>query len=278
MKRSALLTLSIIALCGACVVNTETVPGETGPEGEIGPQGPPGLQGEMGPEGPPGAPGVSPFVQNPDLSIYYDAGRVGIGTSSPAAPFDLLATTGVGDSFLFRSQRGDGTAKTRIRSTAGGEMYFETGEGPIDDFSQVSPGLIIKRSGAVEFFATNGFEDSFLFRSQRGDGTAKTRIRATSGGDIHLETGEGPIDDFSNVTPALTIQRGGAVGIGTPTPVATLDVNGTTRLAKYASAPFACTAAQDATILLTTSYVTCVCNGGMSKWVRTSDGGTSCWP
>jgi hypothetical protein len=68
------------------------------------------------------------------------------------------------------------------------------------------------------------------------------------------------------------------VGIMTNTPAATLDVEGYMKLAKYAagSPPVACSAGQDGTIFLSTTYHMCVCNGGTTTYVLVSDGSTTC--
>lgn len=66
----------------------------------------------------------------------------------------------------------------------------------------------------------------------------------------------------------------GKVGIGTSTPMATLDVMGTAKLQKNATAPVTCTAGADAMIAMTSTYTLCVCNS--TSWVRASDGTTAC--
>ncbi len=53
--------------------------GRTGLQGPAGPQGPPGVIGATGPQGPPGD---SHWLLD-KLNIYYNAGNVGIGTTSP---------------------------------------------------------------------------------------------------------------------------------------------------------------------------------------------------
>jgi hypothetical protein len=75
---------------------------------------------------------------------------------------------------------------------------------------------------------------------------------------------------------AMTITTTGAVGIGTTSPQATLDVSGYTRLAKNSSQPVACSSTNDGAIALTALYTLCICNGGSSTWVQESNGTTTC--
>lgn len=72
------------------------------------------------------------------------------------------------------------------------------------------------------------------------------------------------------------IFENGNVGVGTTTPVATLDVNGQVKIQKSSAQPFDCDATHDGTIALTSGYRTCVCKGGSTTWVFTTDGTTSC--
>lgn len=53
-------------------------------------------------------------------------------------------------------------------------------------------------------------------------------------------------------------------------------LNSVARLAKYSSAPFACTSGIDGALALTHVYTLCLCNGGSSAWVQSKDGTTAC--
>jgi hypothetical protein len=81
---------------------------------------------------------------------------------------------------------------------------------------------------------------------------------------------------WNNGTSGTIYYSSGNVGIGTASPQATLDVNGTMRLTKNAAAPTACSNGNDASFALTSNYTWCVCNGSSSTWVRTTDGTTAC--
>jgi hypothetical protein len=66
------------------------------------------------------------------------------------------------------------------------------------------------------------------------------------------------------------------VGIGVVSPVEKLDVNGNIKVAKNSAQPYACDASHDGVMALTSQYTTCVCKGGSTAWVRTTDGSTAC--
>ena len=71
---------------------------------------------------------------------------------------------------------------------------------------------------------------------------------------------------------------GSSVGVGTSSPGTSLDVNGTMRLSKNGSAPYACDIAHDAALAVTANYTTCICRSTIG-WVSTADGATTCtWP
>lgn len=74
----------------------------------------------------------------------------------------------------------------------------------------------------------------------------------------------------------MRVDQNGNVGIGTTTPQASLDVAGVIKVAKYASQPFACDAAHDSSLAITSGYRQCICKGGATTWVFTSDGTTTC--
>jgi hypothetical protein len=251
-----------------------------------GDAGPPGIAGEAGP---PGSPGVSPFATNADGSIYYNGGSVGIGIANPSATLDVLSSIDNGNGWSLASQRTDGTAKTRIRG--GGEIFFETGEGAKNDFSQVIPRMTISRDGNVgigtidplvtleingQFHAhsISNSGDAYSLESRRGDNSAPTRIRSSSDGDIRFEVASDPFAS-PNLVTTLYIQRGQSVGVNTETPKATLDINGTARLAKYSSQPVACDQAHDGTIALNHLTKMCICDG--TTWLSVKDDLACTW-
>jgi endosialidase-like protein/collagen triple helix repeat protein len=66
--------------------------GPAGPQGDTGPTGPQGPQGPQGNDGPQGPPGDSHWQIN-GSATYYNAGNVGIGTSSPDYPLHVSTSS-----------------------------------------------------------------------------------------------------------------------------------------------------------------------------------------
>lgn len=212
-------------------------------------------------------------VQRSEKSLAEQANN----QSFRSGAFTTLAIANSGNGYQLSTMRGDGTAPTSIRGDAGGQILFQV-EGTTPAALDPTPAMLIGRNGNV------------------GVGTATPKGRQHIVGDLVLGLDvndrrfiftprAGFEGEFVQLTcddadgewqwdQGLTVHRDGNVGIGTSSPMATLDVNGTARLAKYSSPPFSCDSARDGTIALTSKYVTCVCNG--SAWVRTSDGTTAC--
>jgi len=68
----------------------------------------------------------------------------------------------------------------------------------------------------------------------------------------------------------------GSVGIGTTSPMSTLDVNGFAKLKLNGSAPATCDAPHQGSLALTSSAGLCVCNTA-NNWVIVNDGGACAW-
>ncbi len=84
----------------------------------------------------------------------------------------------------------------------------------------------------------------------------------------------GPTGAFDGSSRGLAVDGEGNVGVGTVSPMATLDINGYMKLSKNTSEPANCDATQDGSLALTSGYKMCACNG--VNWIFTSDGTTSC--
>ena len=66
------------------------------------------------------------------------------------------------------------------------------------------------------------------------------------------------------------------VGIGTEAPKATLDINGTAKLALNSRAPLACDAAHQGTLALTHHAALCVCDTE-NAWINVATGSACAW-
>ena len=71
----------------------------------------------------------------------------------------------------------------------------------------------------------------------------------------------------------------GKVGVATLTPMATLDINGYTKLKAYNSAPIPCTVEARGTLSLNNLYDLCICKpfGLASLWLKVEDTNQNCW-
>lgn len=235
-------------------------------------------------------------------------GRVGIGTVGPWAPLTVFnPTLAPSDQIIaaFRRNRMSG-------GTDGLEIYDDganDGQGGISTVKLMSTGAGQCNLG----MGPSGAELTIKYDGKVGVGTTAPKstldvngvIRATaqsSGGEAvravntlgaKIVTLGNHSSDYGMISvfeadgvgesvrltslpgDPMWIDNGGSVGIGTTTPQATLDVNGTARLSKHSSQPFPCDPAHDGTILLNAQTKMCVCNG--SAWLKVRDD-TSCWP
>jgi hypothetical protein len=226
----------------------------------------------------------------PAFTVY--GGLVGIGTMTPDRVLTVAgyvhSTSG---GFEFPDLTFQGTASKWL--TTGTNMYMLSGNVGIGtnvpSFAGFSNALTIyspTTRGSLEI--ASGQPDGTNIPSAR-IGFYATTTNAGNGSQIAsilVSTDGTTVNDRAGVMTIYAKSDGGAnlermritgtgrVGIGTTTPVTTLDVNGNMRLAKNAAAPYTCSSTYDGVIALTHVYTTCVCNG--SNWVLTSDGTSAC--
>ncbi len=340
----------------ACIVSTDTIagpqgdagpPGNPGSQGDAGPQGDPGPQGDAGAQGPKGdpgdmgAPGVSPFSYVDPVAktdIYYNGGRVGIGTAAPQARFNILqggagflvpshgeigasvvsrallhgfepglmlssdldintfAPTGIETMFLGLQIGTFGPTDARNQLLYAGRPLYVTQGTPNGSALNVAMvfdtngnvGIGTKTPGSKLHIAgetsdrvvigntaldTNASSPKLSFYGGGNQGITGPSIQKISTGPWgrgRLSFFQHNTGDYSSEYEAMVLDSDGNVGIGVTDPVATLDVNGTTRLAKYASQPFPCNLARDGTMALTSQYLMCVCHGSKGDWRNTA--------
>ncbi|MEZ4294212.1 MAG: hypothetical protein R3B70_04485 [Polyangiaceae bacterium] len=210
-----------------------------------------------------------------------ELGRVGIGTAAPEAPLHVFGLDS--SPALVLERAGNSAGKWSFSPNGAGLLIREDngtggGGGPLR--------LIVRNGGNIglgtelpqgRLDITNPDENGMpgnnynvlLSHSSEGlahnlyvDPTGKAGMLLSD----HVKLGGAPNEDN------YIVQH--SVGIETTTPKATLDVNGTARLARYGAPPLSCDQAHDGTIALTSKHMTCVCDG--TNWVRTSDGATAC--
>lgn len=250
-------------------------PGETGPQGPAGPMGPMGLTGVTGPQGPigpvgptgatgpTGPQGASPFLLN-GTNAYYNAGRVGIGTSTPLQSLDVNGSLMVRSGII---QNGTlpltSTADLGLYSQVGGQwMRFVTNNAPFvwytDNFTGTTGSMVLTPEGRLgvgpgsaqggisvtQVMSTNDYRtfpqgihmglvpaypnstDLVLAGANNVNGSAS----------IYFVTGQGfrgitytRSNDAISIGGSVNLLANGNFGLGTATPVARLDVNGRTR-------------------------------------------------
>lgn len=254
----------------ACVVSTTPLEGEQGPQGETGE---------------PGEPGDQPFGYSPDSQdVYYDQGNLIIGSTALGPEtfnfFPIVDIIGTRGTLSLRTTEPTGISTLRltgpganhvddwhINATAG-----ENSTLAVHPKGQSLPALTITNAGDIGI----GTPTPNYRLHVMGTSDSPTVVLTNAGNGPALDVGSAGMRTQGSAY--LALDGDAKVGIGTAFPQATLDVNGTMRLAKHSSAPFPCDAAHDATIALTSQYSMCVCNGPQAKWAPTANpGGTCLW-
>lgn len=214
---------------------------------------------------------------NPLPRVVIDKnGNMGIGTSTPGYLMDIHttnATSGVrvsnddstsGQNPLVVVSNHLGTALTgrpmmvvqTSRGSASARAAVQAGDSLGGFFGFGYDGTSFAEGGRIEFLAT---ESTF---SGTGHGT-KMYFNTVPNGS-------------TTSTTRMAIDQSGNVGVGTVTPVEKLDVNGNIKMKKNSSEPYPCDVDHDAVVAITSGYRQCICKGGTSTWVFSSDGSTTC--
>lgn len=238
------------------------------------------------------------------LTIQKTSGNVGIGISAPRGRLDvggalLLDRQGSGtDTPLYSHDTyNDALLLEAYYSNDGNRRY-----GDIVALGDYLPGA--SNGGSTLRFLTNPPTDGVAVERMRVDRDGRVGIGTTSPvnilhirgvstannragltmentnsstggfwsisvGDQNTAIGDGSLAFETDVSAPMTMTKAGDIGIGTSTPMATLDINGTARLKPYSGAePVACDSAHAGTIALTGAYLMCVCNGSTWRFVR----------
>jgi hypothetical protein len=197
-------------------------------------------------------------------------GNVGIGTTSPGKTLEVNGQAQFDDttSVVYagaNTSQVDGLAVVNHNTGTDGAEFILVH----DRSASGAPLLVGDQSGDINFKGSNSVWNYISYSKIRSVVVSPTS--GSENGSLLFST-----MDNGTLTDQMAILNNGNVGIGTAAPATTLDINGTARLAKNSAQPFACDATHDGAIALTHVYTFCVCNGGSTSWVRTSDGTTAC--
>lgn len=198
--------------------------------------------------------------------INYAGGKVGIGTTSPSEALDVAGNVNVTGSIvssgnqLIIQQSGDLYGATRLRLQNRDGLNGAAFENPTIDL--------------VDFAFIPSSNVRKTIRYEHRPGYVASPFNSSSGEFQYTHNSGAPTDAWFASGPSATIIQSGRVGIGTVAPEVALDVNGLVRMRANSSVPLTCSSSIAGTIALTSTYVTCACNG--SAWVKTSDGVTAC--
>ena len=195
-------------------------------------------------------------ADNGDIILKPEtAGGVGIGTSSPSVPLHVLTSTAVTDGAV-NSLRLEATSTGSIADGFGPQISFSVDDGGM------SPSVAAKikgirdggdTEGALAFLAGTSGNEEFMRIDNAGNvgigtSTPGEKLQIAQG-SIFLDPGrkmiwdtnewivgdssnDGSLRFFTNSAEKMVIESGGNVGIGTSSPGATLDVNGSVTVAR----------------------------------------------
>ena len=213
--------------------------------------------------------------------IYESGGKVGIGTASPTRALESYSTT-YGYTGIFYGNSG-GAAAVALGGV--------NGVGTVSAYTtdSLTVGTTLSLSGPVSIGTTAtsvklgvasgmiGLDNTYGLQIKGTGGSLRNAISVDSSnnlniGDINLT---GNIAFSTNSAQPLTVTSAGNVGVGTTSPVATLDVNGYAHLAKNSSQPVACDAAHDGSLALASTRRPCECVS--SAWLDVVYGTACSW-
>lgn len=162
-------------------------------------------------------------------NIYNNNGNIGIGTTTPGRKLDINGMLRFsGQNFIFNSQHGT------INWSSVGNLYFRTNNVAGDETAYVDR-MILTSNGDVGIGTTspgkkldvNGMMrmsgQHFIFNSTNGV------INWSGAGNLYFRINNNTGDETS-FTERMILTSSGDLGIGTPSPVARLDVQGSIRI------------------------------------------------
>ncbi len=184
------------------------------------------------------------WTKNADNTIFYNGANVGVGTSTPATQLEI-ASTNTDNTSIFIGNNAVGGRKYGLFSTAN-TSAVGAGKFSISDVTAGNtPRLVIDNTGNVGIGTTTpqaplniaGNIQRMVNVNSTGTDTQLLLTNTTPAGRIWAiqSSGTGTLDspgnfgiqDITALSTRLVISNTGNVGIGTTTPTAKLEVNGT---------------------------------------------------
>ena len=199
---------------------TQGQKGDTGSQGPIGPQGPQGVQGPQGLKGDTGAQG--PKGDAGDAGSKGDVGILPSGAKAGNTPYWNGSNWVTNNSNIFNN--GENVGINTENSTSKLEIFDNLGWNALKlktDNKNVGTGILLQT-------------DNPQVLGQIGVNGSATGVLANA---LYItQTGAHPIKFATHSADRMLISSEGDVGIGTNSPVARLDVNGTLRIANGSEA------------------------------------------
>lgn len=214
--------------------------GGLGPSGPYGPSGPTGTLGPSGPAGPVAGSNRQFIYNNAGVAaganVYYDSGRVGIGTSAPLSSLEISGTgaqdlqitsTSATSASLTLMRTGTGARDWRLIDS-GGVLYFSSST---DDGTSWIPNAVFNLYGRMGIGTTS---PTHVLHLRSDSTTSLLRIEGTgaSGSQGRFNFGDGNYvyleedvnDSFTIYSMTRLALMGGKVGIHTTDPTGVFEI------------------------------------------------------
>jgi hypothetical protein len=219
--------------------------------------------------------------------IIDQSGNVGIGTTAPmltlhvAGPVGLPASSGTTQTGIIRVQNAAGNGVLDQGQISGGGSWLQAADKT--NLGQNYSIALNPNGGNIGIGTSNPLSTLHVRSSSPvitiDDSIASSTftISEDGTGQAFFNLGAAHTYHFQEVgTDVMVITSTGSVGIGTTTPLATLDVNGYAKMKINASAPVTCSGTYEGAMAYTgtTTHYLCFCDG--TSWKQASAPASAC--